>query len=747
MFMAVNISHGQHSYTLKANTEIYITGVGVNTYGEEYARIRWSGFNRDVYVYLSELIADKLTGSSRKALSSYYGLYKRVDDGNKITSYGIDAGDNVFLLAKDDGWCQVLYPTGSSGVWRIAWLEESNYNKLFTTSSSGNSSSSGGDDSAAREKVVKYAHEVLNYEWTIPAGNYMLLYTKKATQNGNIVNFASTNPAVVVTGKVKGVPYVLQYANVQEVPFRAFRSGEMSYENLSTSSRLITSNVYEYPYTQDSNRKRVSPKYGLGCATFVSDAVRRGFENENLSTYAGVSFHNNGNWSGKITQGSNQNYFDYAKLKPGDYVKNDGHVMLVVANDGSSSLTVIHQTPPLSSFEYNNGSLNIYSIPSSRRESLYNISLKNANSYSYNVYSAYRLKVDLEEESTYHIGTQKRNYSYAYLSNNKYYPMYVNYPKVPAGIKIDSANFPDYGFRTYISSNYDTNKDGALSTSEISGVTTMTVQNRNSSIYNVKGIEYFTNLKSLRVRYDSAFSGSVSISTLDLSGIKNLEILVVENTSIRSINVSSCTALKTLRAKNNLLTSINISSCTNLKELDISNNKFTGSLKIESSNLEKLNVSYNEITYLTVTSPKLKELNCSHNKISKLTCAYIHSQVLSSLNVSYNMLAYLDISKGGLSISGSYLNSVDFSNQSRNISVSSFTYTYYSGYQLNLGNFVGSSGKGYVSNIYWKKNGRSYQGSYNYSTGIATFQKLLPETVKYNYSTGKGAMTVTLNVQ
>ena len=44
------------------------------------------------------------------------------------------------------------------------------------------------------------------------------------------------------------------------------------------------------------------------------------------------------------------------------------------------------------------------------------------------------------------------------------------------GVKIDENSFPDYRFRSYVSSDFDTDKDGYLSDSEISAVTSIRVQ-------------------------------------------------------------------------------------------------------------------------------------------------------------------------------------------------------------------------------------------------------------------------------
>ena len=62
-------------------------------------------------------------------------------------------------------------------------------------------------------------------------------------------------------------------------------------------------------------------------------------------------------------------------------------------------------------------------------------------------------------------------------------------------IAIDEANFPDKTFREYVSDNFDENEDNVLSDDEIAKVTS--IDCNGSGITNLKGIEYFTELKNL----------------------------------------------------------------------------------------------------------------------------------------------------------------------------------------------------------------------------------------------------------
>ena len=77
------------------------------------------------------------------------------------------------------------------------------------------------------------------------------------------------------------------------------------------------------------------------------------------------------------------------------------------------------------------------------------------------------------------------------------------------GIKIaDSKNFPDANFRAVVKT-YDSNKDGYLSDSEISGVTNIVCEGK--KITSLKGIEYFTALQGL-------WCANNNIKTVNLKG-------------------------------------------------------------------------------------------------------------------------------------------------------------------------------------------------------------------------------------
>ena len=112
--------------------ECWITGVGWNSKNVPYAQISFPLSNSSratAYVSLQDAFVSGTLYNSPKTAASKSGSLARRKNGAKYSSYWIDPGDKVYLLTKEDGWCQVLYPTGN--LWRIAWLTESEYNSII----------------------------------------------------------------------------------------------------------------------------------------------------------------------------------------------------------------------------------------------------------------------------------------------------------------------------------------------------------------------------------------------------------------------------------------------------------------------------------------------------------------------------------------------------------------------------------------------------------------------------------------
>lgn len=151
-------------------------------------------------------------------------------------------------------------------------------------------------------------------------------------------------------------------------------------------------------------------------------------------------------------------------------------------------------------------------------------------------------------------------------------------------IAIDSANFPDDKFRTYIAANFDINQNGELSTEEIVNVTAIACGYK--SIQDLTGVEHFYKLKYL-------YCYSNKLRSLDVRANPNLEYLHCYSNQLTALDVSQNKNLTNLECYSN-----------QLEQLDVSKN-----LKLRS-----LNCSYNRLTSLDISkNTELSTFECEDN--------------------------------------------------------------------------------------------------------------------------------------
>ena len=130
-------------------------------------------------------------------------------------------------------------------------------------------------------------------------------------------------------------------------------------------------------------------------------------------------------------------------------------------------------------------------------------------------------------------------------------------------VKINSTNFPDEGFRKYISKNIDRNKDGVLSKAEIKKVTEIKLEHydeaRNEYVYNdLTGIGVFTELQTLECAGNE-------LTKLDVSKNSKLEYLSCRFNELTKLDVSKNTKLVKLDCNRNKLTKLDVSKNTKLE--------------------------------------------------------------------------------------------------------------------------------------------------------------------------------------
>ena len=203
---------------------------------------------------------------------------------------------------------------------------------------------------------------------------------------------------------------------------------------------------------------------------------------------------------------------------------------------------------------------------------------------------------------------------------------------------IDENNFPDAVFREYVGE-FDTDGNGSLSESEISGCTRIDVGG-SLSVRSLEGIEYFTALEELRCSY-------TNVSSLDVSQNPALESLVCINTDVSSLDVSQNPALWRLDCSSTKISSLDVSqnpdledlrcSETNVSSLDVSQNPALGFLDCSYTNVSSLDVSQNPALWFFVCSGNVVWLDDSHQlDLAKYDPLFDKSKVTESTYVEWN---------------------------------------------------------------------------------------------------------------
>ena len=178
-----------------------------------------------------------------------------------------------------------------------------------------------------------------------------------------------------------------------------------------------------------------------------------------------------------------------------------------------------------------------------------------------------------------------------------------------AGVAIDNTNFPDANFRTFVK-NFDTNKDDSLSDTEIAAVEEIDCYDK--GISNLKGIEYFTALRSLNCGYNQ-------LTALDVSKNTTLTKLYCKNNQLTVLDVSKNTALTYLRCNRNQLTALDVSKNTALTGLNCGYNQLTALDVSKNTALTWLGCAGNQLTALDVSkNTALTELDCDKNQLTSL---------------------------------------------------------------------------------------------------------------------------------
>ena len=228
-----------------------------------------------------------------------------------------------------------------------------------------------------------------------------------------------------------------------------------------------------------------------------------------------------------------------------------------------------------------------------------------------------------------------------------------------AGVTIDNTNFPDANFRTVVKK-FDTNQDSSLSDTEIAAVEEIDCYDK--GISNLKGIEYFTALRSLSCGRNQLTALDVSKNTaltyLDCWGNSLTKLDVSKNTALTyldcgynqltALDVSKNTALTYLSCSYNQLTTLDVSKNTALTDLLCHNNQLTTLDVSKNTALTRLRCHNNQLTSLDVSNTDMKYLYCSVN-IYQIIVGNDRTFDLSTLPGNFDVAKTSDWSGGKVS--------------------------------------------------------------------------------------------------
>lgn len=210
------------------------------------------------------------------------------------------------------------------------------------------------------------------------------------------------------------------------------------------------------------------------------------------------------------------------------------------------------------------------------------------------------------------------------------------------GIPIDEAHFPDSNFRRYlVISSFDKNKDGILSEQEIKKVDTIDCYAW--EIKSFKGIEYFTEIKTLRC-------GSKVLTSLDVSQNKKLKDLRCRGNALTSLDVSQNKKLCSLSCDDNR--SESLAGAGNICHVDTDKSS-DRIISCVGNRLEKLDlrgganeVYCNDNELISLRLDDVADVYCQNNVLTELDLR--NSSYLRYVDCSENMLRSLDMSRNFL---------------------------------------------------------------------------------------------------
>ncbi len=205
-------------------------------------------------------------------------------------------------------------------------------------------------------------------------------------------------------------------------------------------------------------------------------------------------------------------------------------------------------------------------------------------------------------------------------------------------VKINEANFPDKIFRDYVKSSFDTDSNGELSAEELNKVQKINISLKpgaEQKVKNLKGVEFFTELRSLECDCNA-------VTSLDLSTNTKVEKLSCNYNKISKLNLKGCSSLKEVYCALNSLTQVDLSDCAELGFVDFSENLLTAIDISKCTKLTEIYVDACSSYYLRPEELGIWVNDGTNNPITKLDVS--HNPDLAGISADETLLASMDVS-------------------------------------------------------------------------------------------------------
>lgn len=244
-----------------------------------------------------------------------------------------------------------------------------------------------------------------------------------------------------------------------------------------------------------------------------------------------------------------------------------------------------------------------------------------------------------------------------------------------ADIWINSVYFPDSGFRTWVQKHFDKPNGAKLTDEELASVKEIiSWKDGFHVVENLKGIEYFSELETLRL-FNNRYNFQSYVVSVDLTKNKKLKKFTFtadeyfrdynsapeithqgshsaripisgrEIAYLESVNLKNLPNLETVVIDEHRLSSLDLRGCPNLKCVEVTNGGNLTSIQLDTcKKLETFNccVNFSIGSLDLLLMPNLKSLKCDYNKIESLDLSA--SQNLETLSCVSNSLTSLNIS-------------------------------------------------------------------------------------------------------